>query len=216
MGLVLILRRSPDDDVQRECRDCGDEIPDPYDWVGEKKMRCSTCHFARKEAYKQERKADESRRGDWTEAKCECGLRLADCQVATCHREGPPPKKKGGGRSPRQQSFDLWLLQSVLETDPTQLVLAPLIEVAILLQLIIEGLVVGQASPASAGLAVARREDGHVDHSTLDRFIAVRILFARLGFCRNTHVTVLLLRRQVANFMFTLYHTLLCESNIPN
>src|SRR5262245_58211056 len=86
------------------CDDCLSEIPDPYNYFTEEELRkydrskrllCSTCKAARGKAYT-DRKRDEELEKDLSlpPVRCECGMLLPDCQVATCHRPPPPPRKK--------------------------------------------------------------------------------------------------------------------------
>ena len=91
------------------CKDCGYEIPNPYAEEDDEELNviCSTCYFERAHqkhlAHLAEQHTPEE---PLPAAKCNCGLNLHDCQVATCHREATePPKKRSKRRLETQLSL---------------------------------------------------------------------------------------------------------------
>jgi len=95
MTLTLIIE---EDFCFRECIDCEDEIPDPYleeDEEEDVQVLCSTCDAERTRYARLKRlKQQHLKPPGLGEAICNCGYRLPDCTVATCHQPDPPPKGK--------------------------------------------------------------------------------------------------------------------------
>jgi hypothetical protein len=108
MSLTLVIE---EDFCFRECIHCGDEIPDPYleDDDDERNVLCSTCDAERGHRYWLKRKFPKKPAG-LGEAICECGKRLTDCTIATCHQPDPPPRHRAklAVREPQEQQRKLF------------------------------------------------------------------------------------------------------------